>query len=292
MVFDAAKRGLVLWFEQLIPSLLPFLIFSNLLLSLTETRRSFLPKTSPGSVITQRLFGLSPLGLYVLFMGHFCGYPAGAKITSDLYSKNRLSRKEADFLLAIANQSSPAFIGTYLTSYILGQKSRIIPVFFIFYGSTIITAVVLRFLPFQSREETCRLVCAEAKPSLMQILDYSITDAFSAMVRVGGYVILFSIFSTFSMQLFSGTGNIRFLLSASLEITNGLSLIKSAPFSTHSKWILAMACTAFGGFSAMAQIKGMLIGTPLSIKPYIIGKCIYTIVVVLMSELFFLSFPF
>lgn len=145
----------------------------------------------------------------------------------------------------------------------------------------------MRIFSFKSETVSSDFLCADIKRSFMQILDYSIIDAFSTMVRVGGYVILFSILSAFMSQLLAGAGNVKYLLISLLEVTNGLNLLKTAPLDTHTRWLIMMACTAFGGLSVMAQIKGMLVGTSLSIKPYIIGKCIYTIVVVILSELFF-----
>lgn len=145
----------------------------------------------------------------------------------------------------------------------------------------------MRIFSFKTESVSSDFLCADTQRSFMQILDYSIIDAFSTMVRVGGYVILFSILSAFLGHLLAGTGSIKYVLISLLEVTNGLNLLKTAPFDTHTKWLVMMACTAFGGLSVMAQIKGMLVGTSLSIKPYIIGKCIYTVVVVILSELFF-----
>ncbi|MEE1195576.1 MAG: hypothetical protein UHS54_01625 [Lachnospiraceae bacterium] len=287
MIFDAAKRGLLLWFEQLIPSLLPFIICSNLLISLLGNMGHHASGSGKISAWTKRFLGFSPMGIYALCMGHLCGYPAGAKITADLFLRNQISKKEADDLLMTANQASPAFLASYLTIYTLDNPALLIPVFCIFYGATLITACIIRFLPQKQNMTNTRIVCAETNQSFMQLVDYSIVDGFSTMIRVGGYVILFSILSAFAVKLFSWTGNLKYLISSILEMTNGLDLLKSAPYSIHMKWLAAMGCTAFGGFSTMAQIKGMLIGTPLSIKPYIIGKCIYTVVVLLISELFF-----
>ena len=292
MIFDAAKSGLMLWFEQLIPSLLPFMICSNLLISLLDNTSSYREKERGFSKILQKITGLTPLGFYVLFMGHFCGYPAGGKITADLYTRNKISKKEADYLLMIANQSSPAFLASYFVSYILDQPKLIIPIFAIFYSSTIITAIFIRIFSFKTESVSNDFLCADTKRSFMQILDYSIIDAFSTMVRVGGYVILFSILSALIGRLLAGTGSIKYLLISLLEVTNGLSLLKTAPLDTHMRWLVMMACTAFGGLSVMAQIKGMLVGTSLSIKPYLIGKCIYTIVVVILSELLFIRLFF
>lgn len=287
MIFDAAKRGLLLWFEQLIPSLLPFIICSNLLVALLGNMSHPASRSGKVSAFTKRFLGLSPMGIYALCMGQLCGYPAGAKITADLFMRNQISKKEANYLLMIANQASPAFLASYLTVYTLENPALLIPVFCIFYGAALISACIIHFLPQKQRMTNAQIACAEAKQSLMQLIDYSIVDGFSTMVRVGGYVILFSILSAFAVKLFSWTGNLKYLLSSILEMTNGLDLLKSAPYPIHMKWLAAMGCTAFGGFSTMAQIKGMLIGTPLSIKPYIIGKCIYTVVVLLISELFF-----
>lgn len=90
IAFAASKRGLLLWFQSLLPSLLPFMILSNILIQTNILERWIaLPKR-----LWSYLFGLSPDGAYALLLGIFCGYPMGAKVTADLYQRGSISQEK------------------------------------------------------------------------------------------------------------------------------------------------------------------------------------------------------
>ena len=82
---EYAKTGLMLWFNTLLPSMLPFMILSGLLI-----KTGFLEKLlSFTGKFWEKAFGLTPLGGYGLLMGIFCGYPMGAKTAADLSPPGR-----------------------------------------------------------------------------------------------------------------------------------------------------------------------------------------------------------
>ena len=79
-VFDGASEGLLLWFQIVLPTLLPFIIISNILIqtnSISMLSRIFGPAF-------QKIFRISTDGSFVVLAGFLCGYPMGAKVTSDL----------------------------------------------------------------------------------------------------------------------------------------------------------------------------------------------------------------
>ena len=73
--FFYACEGVNLWFHTILPSLLPFLILTSLLLETGAARRI----SARAEVFFQTVFGLSPAGFYALFLGLFCGFPMGAR---------------------------------------------------------------------------------------------------------------------------------------------------------------------------------------------------------------------
>ena len=73
VILEGAQAGLLLWFNTVLPALLPFLILSNLLLGS--------PAIQGLARFTGRflrpLFGVSDYGSYVMLTGFLCGYPNG-----------------------------------------------------------------------------------------------------------------------------------------------------------------------------------------------------------------------
>ena len=106
----SAQEGMQLWLNILLPTLLPFMILTGVLIRTDMIGQRLTPMES----IWQKIFGVSPAGAYAIVFGLLCGYPMGAKLTSDLYTSRKISRREAQYLLTFTNHASPMFISSYL----------------------------------------------------------------------------------------------------------------------------------------------------------------------------------
>lgn len=302
MITDSVKYGMKLWAFQLIPALFPFMILTSIFLwfcdKYTDTK-----KNSRINRLLCRLWNLSPNGIYILILGHICGYPSGAKMISERYKHKKISQKEANYLLTISNQSSPAFIDSYLITYALNQSDLTLELFLILYISTFFTSLITRkcylskyqihnYIHITSAAKNIDSGAAVSSNAAMDFstsnntffnaLDESITDSAAACIKIGGYIIVFSVLSAVTMQIFSYIAPANQLIAASFELTYGLSILRIYPTNTFFRKLLILAYFSFGGLCTMAQIKGMLVGTSLSIKPYFIGKCIYTGIVLIL----------
>ena len=112
-IISSAKNGLLLWFNNVIPSLLPFIIGANIL-SLTGFIGFLGTLLEP---ITQKIFKISGNGAFALIIGLISGYPMGAKITASMYENHQITKIEAQKLIMFTNNSGPLFIlGTVAVS--------------------------------------------------------------------------------------------------------------------------------------------------------------------------------
>ena len=75
----AVKNGLSLWLNNVVPSLLPFFIATELL-KFTEIPYILGRKLNK---LMKPLFNVPGIGAYAFIMGIISGYPVGAKIVSD-----------------------------------------------------------------------------------------------------------------------------------------------------------------------------------------------------------------
>lgn len=73
------------------------------------------------------LLGTSYYGTFAVLTGFLCGYPMGAKTTSDLLNVNKISRSEASYLLSFCNNTSPAFILSYVVAQNMKERNLCIP---------------------------------------------------------------------------------------------------------------------------------------------------------------------
>mgnify|MGYP001248578830 FL=1 len=106
VTYKGARSGLLLWFMNILPTLLPFVIISNLMIQLNITKqisRFLYP-------VFGRLFRISPQACYPLLIGFISGIPMGAKASSDIVAQEEISLEEGNILFTICNNYSPVFI--------------------------------------------------------------------------------------------------------------------------------------------------------------------------------------
>lgn len=277
-VFQGASDGLLLWFQIVLPTLLPFMIFTNLLIHTNAI--SYIARTL--GAFLKRLFHISSSGSFSVLAGFLCGYPMGAKVTADLITTGHISKKEGGYLLSFCNNTSPMFFISYVVLQNFKRESLILPSICILFFTPVLCSFLFRIC-YRQNAETCTDMAYFGKQDVyfnFQIFDNCMMNAFETITKVGGYIILFSILLTLSK-------NIPFQnLLPLLEITNGIPLImKNAPSFEHA-YIYAMALASFGGFCSIAQTKSMIQETGLSIFPYIIEKLITALVTSLFAFLY------
>lgn len=267
----ASCDGVSLWFHTVLPTLLPFIILSNLLLR----SGTVLPLLSRLDPLWNRLLGLSSGGAYCLILGLFCGFPMGARLTAGLLRDGHLSEDEASYLLCFCNNASPMFLSGFLVTGSLRSPELMLPVLLTYYAGVAITLTLcrVRFRRFHIRsgkaskkEETVRRL------SVGELMDVSIMDAFDAITRLGGYIILFSICSAMLVKLCAYAPGLHPAAAMLLEITTGTGAVLSSSWSASLKLAVLLGGTAFGGLSVLAQTAGMIRGSGLRLGSYFCSK--------------------
>lgn len=264
----ASRQGLLLWFHTLLPTLLPFMILSNLVIRLGTAEKLL----APSGPFFRLFFRLSPAGAYVYLLGLLCGYPMGAKLTADLYRENRISESEALYLLTFSNNPSPVFLSSFVLLECLHMPQYTLASFGILYASNYITSLFFRFrYPVARSGKKGKRKEIPPLPSAGKLLDISIMNAFETIARLGGLIILFSVLSTVLNQYLTW-GNTAACLSGILEISTGLPSIAASSLSHGAKYILSMGCVSLGGLCVLAQTNTVIRDCGLPLGPYLEGK--------------------
>ena len=201
ITLQGAVKGVRLWFNTVLPSMLPCIIISNLIIN--AYGRSF---RYPW--------------LYIIITGLFCGYPMGAKSCADLYGHDYKNACMTQFLLAVCNYSSPAFITGYCIAQTLIMKEHTLLILAILYIPVILFLAVeliahrdfyfrrpssIDILHNTTAKSTAVLSDAAHMPDV-QCVDDAIMNGFEIITKLGGYIILFTIFSEFTASLPVGRG--------------------------------------------------------------------------------------
>lgn len=282
-VFTGASYGLVLWFRHVLPTLLPYMILINILIC-TPALHWICRITS---TFLCPLLRTSYYGTFAVLTGFLCGYPMGAKTISDLLDVHKISHSEASYLLSFCNNTSPAFILSYVVTQNLKKSDLCIPFFLILTFTPLMLSFIFRRF-YRLPKSSCSFL--QAIPGSFSdpsgnfsdgFLDRCILNAFESVTKVGGYMMMFSVLIQLPASLLPNT-LFSLLLYSSLEISTGIRLLASSALYTAEKIILCAALTSFGGWCCIAQTYSMISGSQLPILPYIAEKLVTALVTSLL----------
>lgn len=315
--FNAAKKGITLWANNVVPSLFPFFVAVELL---KRTNLIYFLSIKLDKYM-KPIFNLPGVASFPFVMGLISGYPVGAKIVSDLYSNNLCTQKEAERMLAFTNNSGPLFIiGTVGCSFYSNTSIGILLLISHILSSIcvgIILGIISRIKSATNKFTANSRQSASVNnfSSLLQddikiadlggILGSAIVSAIKSILMIGGFVTIFSvilsilnntkiltIISYFISNIFHiNPDYIVGLLTGFLEFTNGLYKISTINNKMLSiNLILSSFIIGFGGISVILQVLNIISKNKLSIKTYIFGKLLHGTISALFTFLI-LSIP-
>ena len=284
----AAQAGLTLWAKNVVPSLFPFFIATELL-NYTNVPY-FLGKMT--NRFMRPLFNVPGEGSYAFIMGIISGYPVGAKIVNNFIENGTCTKSEAERLLAFTNNSGPLFIIGTVGISLFGDITVGIILFITHILSCLTVGLIFGLISKYScvkRKRSYRNNSIANNCNLSDlgtILSNSISNAISTILLIGGFIVLFSIIISIlnNLNLINLVANIltylhipniyvNSVLTGLLELTNGvnsLSLLHTKNMSTQI--ILTAFLLGFAGISIFLQIFSIASKNNLSMKPYFIGK--------------------
>jgi sporulation integral membrane protein YlbJ len=302
---EASIRGLNMWWEVVFPSLLPFFIVSELLISFGVVNLLGVllePLMRP-------LFRVPGVGGFVWAMGMASGYPSGAKLTARLYQEKQISTIEAERLASFTNSSNPLFIfGAVSVGFFHNPNLGIILALSHYIGN-ICVGMIMRFhgksqekgkqkrpshlfsFPYAFRvlHET-RL---KNEQPLGKLLGDAVRSSVQTLLMIGGFIILFSVINKllymmhiteyisfifhYILHLFQLPKELSIpMISGLFEITLGSQMISQTDKAELlEKAIATSFILAFGGFSVQAQVASILAEANIRFKPFFIARIMH-----------------
>lgn len=288
-LIKSASQSLCLWYTGVLPTLFPFAVGINIL---TEIGFAQALGKKLNFFVT-KLFHVNGCGGFALIMGLLAGYPAGANVTADLYGKKLITTKEAQCILSFCNNAGPIFITVTAGSLLLKSKE----IGYILLLSTILSNIICGILigHLHKKPELCTdrlFAMGKNKPKpLGAILGNSISSAANTLIVIGGYIVLFGILikilfltGILSSKAIIATG----LVAGLLEMTNGISLLSTAPLNMFTKTFLSAFILSFGGASIQLQITGILESVPINMPTYYATQIFKALLSAIISAIIFI----
>ncbi|WP_183030193.1 MULTISPECIES: sporulation integral membrane protein YlbJ [Clostridia] len=315
---EASIRGLNLWWEVVFPSLLPFFIIAELLISFGVVQFIgilFEPIMRP-------LFNVPGVGSFGWFMGMASGYPTGAKIGARLREEKQLTRIEAERLVSFTNASSPLFIFAAISVGFFQNTSLGVLLAVCHYLSNTFVGICMRFYGKKKdktnqnkRKESFKYSVRKAFTAmhrarmndvrpLGEVLGDAVIHSVKTLVVVGGFIVLFSVLtkllflsgiSTFIAHFLGRLLNFASiskdfglpLLSGLFEITIGVQSISVVQDTLLIQAVLVSFILGFNGFSVQAQVASILAKTDIRFAPYFFARILHGVFASILTILFY-----
>lgn len=310
---ESAKYGFKIWYEILVPSLLPFIIGANLIveLKIVDIIGHIL------NPITKILFKVSGKSALVFVISMFSGYPVGTKLASELRNKNEISHFEAQRLVSFCSTSGPLFIiGSVATGMFLNETLGYLMLTCHYLGALTVGLLFRNYgnnvLPKNNTtlKQTIKNTINSrnnSKKGFFVLFGNAVFNGMNTLIMVCGFVIVFSVvFKILSLfNIINITSNVlyffvKFLgvskelikafISGLFEITIGCSEVSKV--SNENILIKASVCSfliAFSGLSILAQCSSFLSTSDIKVNVYIFSKFLHG---VFASVFTFLLYPF
>lgn len=277
----------------------PTIAFAGTISGLKLWATVVLPGLFVAMILTSCILALFPMNnavsyLYVMIAGIFCGFPVGAILCGKLHEKNK-SETICNRLIAFCNLSSPSFVANYIIFSSIGGR---FPAFRVLLCIYLPVLEMLVYLMIRYRKEIFgenvkeqgHIKTTEKKASrritrtkMVHILDQAITSSVKNMLKLGGYIVVFSCFAAYIVQIPFENDILTAIICGITEITNGIYLLSQLHVDIRLIVLLIVGINALGGCSTLMQTAGMTHGTGISIKKYIYYKLIFTVVTVINS---------
>ena len=264
---DAAGNGLMLWYQTILPTLLPFAILSNIFISCNM----FYLLSNLLHPIIRIVLPIGREGTFPVFAGFLFGFPMGSRICAVVISEGKLSYEEASVIFAVANNMSPVFISSYILHHSLRAQNLIIPSFLALYAPAVLCGKLL--LSRQKKQQKNQHKnTAPGFQINFKIVDAAIMNGFETLTKLGGYIMLFSIIASMIHHIPIQNPIVKATAVGLIEITNGIAYTSATALGPKSKYLLCILFTAFGGLCGLAQTSSMISGSNLPIKRYVCIK--------------------
>lgn len=261
-----AQTGIDLCIRTVIPSLFPFFLLSALLTdALSGSSGSFLSPIG-------KLLGIPKGAESILLPAFLGGYPAGAQAISSAYRSSRMTKENAERMLAFCNNAGPSFLFGMVAPMFEDRRTA-----FLLWGIHIASAVLVSFLIPQSGPELFGSY-VRREGTFSTAMHSSVT----IMAAVCGWVILFRVLLAFLDRWFLWFFPVSLQVSICgiLELSNGCCALAGIR-DPDLRFLLCSGMLGWGGVCVALQTHSAAEG--LSIAAYLKGKVLQTIFSLLLS---------
>lgn len=301
---SAAREGLQLCYNVIIPSLFPFFVLSALVVDLGLA--GYIGRALEG--IMRPLFNVPGACASAFALGFVGGYPVGAQTALSLYQKGMCTRTEAERLLSFCNNSGPAFILGVVGAGVFASSRVGVLLYLAHAAASVCVGLLFRFYKRgkKGRPET-RVPPKFETARASAAFTGAIKNSFLSTLNICAFVVFFTVvikllfLSGFLPGLAQTLGRVfaplgfsqqwaERLLTGAIELSSGVWTL-SGTGTMAGRLSMAAFMLGWAGLSVHCQVLSFIGGSGLSVKTYIGGKFLHGGLSALFTSLLVRVFP-
>ena len=266
LVTDTISYSLNVWVTSVLPSLFPFFIISDVLISYNIT--NYIPKRLKKTFC--HLFHINEALLTVFFLSCVSGFPSNARNTRTLYDLGLITKEEASHILMFTHFSNPLFILSTVAVSFLHQERYGILILISHYLGNVILGIFLRNTV--SIRDLHYMTAKEKSQSFSQILIQAIRSSIDTLLMILGTLTCFLLVSSLLINRLDIGMYSSAILKGILEITMGLKSLSLLPIGDIYKVVISTMFISFGGLSVHLQVLSQLVDTDIAYHPFFVAR--------------------
>jgi sporulation integral membrane protein YlbJ len=303
----AAVEGLKIFWEIVLPSLLPFFVLSEIMLGMGVVH--FIGVLL--EPLMRPLFNVPGIGAFALSMGLAAGYPMDAVITGKFRRSRMCTRIEGERLLSFTNTADPLFIFGAVAVGMFGRPELGVVLAIAHYIAGFTVGVIFKYYHYHdrpmnenSREETNQAgVFRRAARALFKarrddgrpfgrLMGDAVKESMTTLLMIGGFIMLFSVLVRMAtvfgilkmatpvigsiLKVFNISPNLAHaVFEGILEIDLGTMAASHANAPLLDKTVAAGWIIAWSGLCVHGQVASVIHNTDIRMAPYVAARLLH-----------------
>lgn len=301
-VGEAARNGLSLCAQVMIPSLFPFFVLSNLFV-LRGYHQYISALLRP---VMMPLFGVHANASGALALGAIGGYPIGAATAMRLYDKKELNSAETARILAFCSNAGPGYIFGVIGLGLFENARTGALVYAVHLLSAVLVGIGFHLwsgdvsAPDMCRREKC---LNEVSDSFSISVVEAVRSAAGSMLNVCAFLVFFSVMLAFLQTspfwalptvLLTHVFKLEPSAAASildgiLELSSGIGHLDAVQNTYEALLSISSFLLGWGGLCVHFQVLSLTGTRPIPMRQYFIGKLLQGALSAILIQLFLRS---
>lgn len=275
-IMDSIRFSFSLCINNLFPSLIPFMLLSNILL-----KYNFVDDLSSiFNNIMEKLFKVNKNCSFVLIMSILSGSPSNAKYLKDLHENNLISNQDIQKCLNFCHFTNPIFvIGTIGYNFLNNKKIGLI-ILICHYLSNLIIGIFNNNSKQTNNYNKKKTI--QNKNNFIEILKSSIIDTTNTLLLILGIITTCIIITCIIDNILLIKDNYKFIYGF-FEITQGLKYLALTNINIIYKSIISAFLISFGGICIHLQVYSILDNKKIKYYPYFFSRILHGLLSALLT---------